>query len=90
MEVCCAAGQPVSLDYTPVGSVVHLDGLDVYLVGSGDKAIVAIYDIFGLEFPQASCDVRVVAAAAAAAVALLPGLPPPAATTHCMPSHLHE
>jgi hypothetical protein len=53
-----------------------VEDLDVYLVGTGDKAIVAIYDIFGLEFPQASPDVLRVAAApaAAAAVTLLPGL----------------
>jgi hypothetical protein len=53
MDVCCAAGAPVSVDYTPKGSFEEVGGVPVYITGSGSKAIIAIYDIFGFKYPQA-------------------------------------
>jgi hypothetical protein len=54
MDVCCAAGAPVSVDYTPKGSFEEVGGVPVYSTGSGSKAIIAIYDIFGFKYPQVS------------------------------------
>lgn len=53
MEVCCAAGAPVTVDYTPKGTFEELGGVPTYVVGGGGKAIIAIYDIFGFKYPQA-------------------------------------
>lgn len=50
MDVCCAAGAPVSIDYTPVGREEVLEGVPVYITGdaaSAKAAVVGIYDIFG-------------------------------------------
>lgn len=49
MEVCCSAGAPVSVEYTPQGSVKELGGVQCYVTGSeaAQTAIVGIYDIFG-------------------------------------------
>jgi hypothetical protein len=61
MEICCAAGAPVTSDYEPKGSIQQLPGdLPVYMTGSpsSGKAIIAIYDIFGLDFPQVSTAYR--------------------------------
>eukprot|EP00882_Tetradesmus_deserticola_P030365 GHRQ01034086.1.p2 GENE.GHRQ01034086.1~~GHRQ01034086.1.p2 ORF type:complete len:104 (+),score=20.23 GHRQ01034086.1:197-508(+) len=52
MDVCCAAGSPVSVDYTPKGSFEQFGCVPVYITGSGSKAIIAIYDIFGFKYPQ--------------------------------------
>jgi hypothetical protein len=52
MDVCCAAGAPVSVDYTPTGSFEEVGGVPVYSTGSGSKAIIAVYDIFGFKYPQ--------------------------------------
>lgn len=52
MDVCCAAGAPVSVDYTPVGSFEEVGGVPAYITGSGSKGIIAIYDIFGFKYPQ--------------------------------------
>jgi hypothetical protein len=49
---CRDAGRPVALDYSPVGKHEQVDGLDVYVVGSGKRAIVFITDIFGVDFKQ--------------------------------------
>lgn len=51
MDVCCAAGAPVSIDYTPQGSVQELGGVPCYVTGDSEVAIVGIYDIFGFS-PQ--------------------------------------
>lgn len=52
MDVCCAAGAPVSINYTAQGSVQELGGVPCYITGnSKDAAIVGIYDIFGFS-PQ--------------------------------------
>eukprot|EP00752_Nemacystus_decipiens_P008120 g7260.t1 len=45
---CCAAGPPVSCDYTPKGSISKIGDVDTYFVGSGPKTIVVISDIFGM------------------------------------------
>lgn len=59
MEVCCSAGAPVSVEYTPQGSVKELGGVQCYVTGSeaAQTAIVGIYDIFGFtsQFKQV-CD----------------------------------
>jgi hypothetical protein len=48
MDVCCAAGAPVSIDYTPQGSLQKLGGVNCYVTGdSKNVAIIGIYDIFG-------------------------------------------
>lgn len=48
MDVCCAAGAPVSIAYTPQGSFQELGGVNCYVTGdSKDVAIIGIYDIFG-------------------------------------------
>ncbi|WIA14248.1 hypothetical protein OEZ85_002784 [Tetradesmus obliquus] len=52
MDVCCAAGAPVSVDYTPVGSFEEVGGVPAYITGSGSKGIIAVYDIFGFKYPQ--------------------------------------
>lgn len=53
MDVCCAAGAPVSLEYTPKGSVQDLAGVPCFVSGdpSSTRAIIGIYDIFGFS-PQ--------------------------------------
>lgn len=52
-DPCCAAGKPVfNADYTPKGSFEKVDDLDNYVVGQGQKAIIAIYDLFGFDFDQ--------------------------------------
>lgn len=51
MDVCCAAGAPVTVDYTPTGSHQELNDVPCYLSkpqGTAIKAVVAIYDIFGV------------------------------------------
>lgn len=56
MDVCCAAGAPVSIDYSPTGSVQELGGVPCYVTGeSQDAALIGIYDIFGFS-PQVSID----------------------------------
>ncbi|CAM9138752.1 unnamed protein product [Heterosigma akashiwo] len=47
MEACACAGPPVASDYTPVGEIVNIDNVQTYVVGSSERAIVIIYDIFG-------------------------------------------
>jgi dienelactone hydrolase len=49
----CCPGQshgflPQDLEYKPKGSMEDLDGLPVYVTGSGTKTIVIVHDIFGL------------------------------------------
>ncbi|CBJ30749.1 conserved unknown protein [Ectocarpus siliculosus] len=48
---CCAAGPPVACDYTPKGTISKIGDVDTYFVGSGPKALVVVYDIFGFS-PQ--------------------------------------
>lgn len=59
MDVCCAAGAPVAVDYTPKGSVQELGGVPCYVTGqtSSAAALICIYDIFGptAQFKQV-CD----------------------------------
>ncbi len=43
MDVCCTAGAPVTVDYTPKGTFEEIGNCQVYITGSGDKAIIAIY-----------------------------------------------
>jgi len=48
---CCPPGAWGKLeynDYTPKGVVEKVDGLDIYKVGEGEKAIIWNYDIFGI------------------------------------------
>ncbi|CAM9239910.1 unnamed protein product [Pylaiella littoralis] len=40
-------GPPVACDYTPKGSIFKIGDVDAYFIGSGPKAIVVVYDIFG-------------------------------------------
>jgi hypothetical protein len=47
MDVCCAAGAPVSIDYIPQGSLQELGGVPCYATGDSEVALVGIYDIFG-------------------------------------------
>ncbi|KAK9686181.1 hypothetical protein K7432_015247 [Basidiobolus ranarum] len=49
-EACCSLPPAIS-DYTPKGTFEKVDDLPVYFVGPKDakKAVVLIYDIFGLQ-----------------------------------------
>lgn len=48
MDVCCAAGAPVSVEYSPKGQYVQIGDMKVYITGEGSsKAIISVYDIFG-------------------------------------------
>jgi hypothetical protein len=51
-KACCAAGAPFELDYAMKGSWVEHNGLKLYQIGSGTRALVLIHDIFGVEFNQ--------------------------------------
>lgn len=46
---CCPIGSEPALaaDYTPKGNEENVDGLTCYVTGSGDKAIIVYYDVFG-------------------------------------------
>ncbi|KAI9311597.1 dienelactone hydrolase [Dichotomocladium elegans] len=48
-KACCTI-PPVQVDYTPIGTVESVKGFDVYVTGPKDanKAILVIYDIYGL------------------------------------------
>jgi hypothetical protein len=61
MDVCCASGAPVTSDYKSVGSFVEIGDTKCYVTGqNSDKGIIAIYDIFGFDYPQASCGSRLI------------------------------
>jgi hypothetical protein len=47
-HACCTL-PPVKSDYAPVGSVVEVNGMQVYSVGPTDAkvALIGFYDIFG-------------------------------------------
>lgn len=51
-KACCAAGAPFELDYEKKGSWVERDGIKLYQIGSGTRALVLIHDIFGFKFNQ--------------------------------------
>lgn len=63
MDVCCAAGAPVSLEYTPKGKYEQIGDMQVYITGEENrKAIISVYDIFGfsnqvqfMAFPPREC-----------------------------------
>ncbi|KAJ3040669.1 hypothetical protein HDV00_010562 [Rhizophlyctis rosea] len=52
-KACCTL-PPVQVDYTPKGHMTTIAGFDTYAVGdpSSQKAIIGVYDVFGLDFPQ--------------------------------------
>ena len=50
---CQDAGRPVSLEYDKLGKHEDVDGLDVYVTGTGKQGILFVVDIFGFEFQQA-------------------------------------
>eukprot|EP01012_Entosiphon_sulcatum_P019652 TRINITY_DN2455_c0_g1_i1.p1 TRINITY_DN2455_c0_g1~~TRINITY_DN2455_c0_g1_i1.p1 ORF type:complete len:246 (+),score=45.56 TRINITY_DN2455_c0_g1_i1:62-799(+) len=46
---CCPTEiGPVTSTYAATGATVKVGDVDVYVVGSGDRAIITVYDIFGL------------------------------------------
>ncbi|KAK3249694.1 hypothetical protein CYMTET_40886 [Cymbomonas tetramitiformis] len=49
---CCAAGVPVINEYNELGKFETINDMDCYFVGTGDKAVVVAYDIFGFNFKQ--------------------------------------
>ncbi|GAK63557.1 dienelactone hydrolase family protein [Moesziomyces antarcticus] len=69
-EACCSI-PPVQSDYSPKGETLKLGGLDTYVAGPKDasKAIVVVYDIFGL-WPTTKQGVDVLAEATKARVVL--------------------
>ena len=46
---CCPPGSlpGLTVDYTPRGEIVAFEGLNLYVTGAGDKALIGVYDIFG-------------------------------------------
>lgn len=50
---CHSAGRPVSLEYDKLGKHEDVNGLDVYVTGTGKQGIVFVIDIFGFDFQQA-------------------------------------
>jgi len=44
---CCEAGVPKPSNYNPKGQIINLGDLPLYQVGTGKKAIILCYDIFG-------------------------------------------
>jgi len=48
---CCPVGSEPKLasDYKPKGTIVKHGDLDLYTIGQGDKAIIFIYDVFGVD-----------------------------------------
>eukprot|EP00760_Papus_ankaliazontas_P033025 PhM_4_TR6142/c0_g1_i1/m.1657 len=61
MTTCCPTnvGPVIGSTYEPKGTTVKLQsGVEAYLVGSGPKAIFAVYDIFGMHpVTKQSCDI---------------------------------
>ena len=57
---CCPEGSLPALqtNYSPRGEEIKVNDLDVYIVGSGTKAVVAAYDIYGFRAgrTRAVCD----------------------------------
>jgi hypothetical protein len=49
---CHNAGSPVSLEFEKQGSFEDVDGLDVYVTGTGKQGVIFVVDIFGFEFQQ--------------------------------------
>ncbi len=50
-ESCCPPGclRELKTSYKPRGVIENLDGLSVYTIGQGEKAILLIHDIFGVD-----------------------------------------
>jgi len=50
-ESCCPPGSlgELKTSYIPRGVIQNLDGLSVYTIGQGEKAIILIHDIFGVD-----------------------------------------
>ena len=48
---CCPSGSEPALksDYIPKGKIEDVDGLPIYYIGQGEKAIIFVYDIFGFD-----------------------------------------
>lgn len=51
-SACCDAGQPVVTEYVKHGEHAKVDGIDVYVTGSGSRCILFVPDIFGFDFSQ--------------------------------------
>eukprot|EP00878_Enallax_costatus_P000227 GHUV01000291.1.p1 GENE.GHUV01000291.1~~GHUV01000291.1.p1 ORF type:complete len:268 (+),score=49.13 GHUV01000291.1:86-889(+) len=48
MDVCCAAGAPVNVDYNPKGRYEQIGDMRVYIAGEENtKGLIPVYDIFG-------------------------------------------
>ncbi|KAI8818509.1 dienelactone hydrolase [Fimicolochytrium jonesii] len=52
-KACCSL-PPVKSAYKPVGTTTTIAGLECYVTGpqTADKALIAVYDIFGMNFSQ--------------------------------------
>jgi len=48
---CCPSGSEPDFqtNYTPKGQIENLDGLPIYTIGQGEKAIIFAYDIYGFD-----------------------------------------
>lgn len=48
VDSCCPSGSEPAFetDYTPKGTIEDVDGLPIYHIGQGEKAIIFVYDIF--------------------------------------------
>ena len=48
---CCPSGSEPALkeDYNPKGAIEMVDGLPIYYIGQGEKAIIFAYDLFGFD-----------------------------------------
>ena len=57
-EACCRAGKPIPNAYGGNGTVQTVDGLPLYVSGSGSKAVIVIYDIFGFNEPPTNGNIR--------------------------------
>lgn len=57
-EACCNAGKPTPHAYAGNGSVQSAGDLPLYVSGSGKKAVVVIYDIFGFCEPPTNGNIR--------------------------------
>lgn len=74
MDVCCASGEPVRYDYSPLGTIERIGSGDLssYIIaGTKPGAVILLPDIFGYdEFPQVKQTADRLAAASGFSVAI--------------------